>query len=132
MAKGKKTGGRNFVKGVVTNPLGAGAHDPVLRAIRRLSRSQISEIGTLLLDNNHDSLKAIIDDKNTSVLKLMIASVANRVIAKGDHGALATILEQVAGKPKERIEHSGEVKLNHFTREQVREAAKLVLERPEE
>jgi hypothetical protein len=129
MARGKKTGGRNIQKGQVLNPRGGLAHDPVLKAIRRLSRSEIAEIGTLLLEKNYQALKAIIDDPTTSVLRLMVASVANRVIAKGDHAAFATLLEQIAGKPKERIEHSGELTMNHFTPQQVRRAAQLVLER---
>jgi hypothetical protein len=107
MAKGRKTGGRDFKPGVVTNPRGGGAHNPSLKAVRRLSQMQIAELGTMILEGNIDSLKAVEKDPAASVLKVMIASVSIKAINKGDHSALAAILDRIVGKPKQVVEMSG-------------------------
>lgn len=118
-------------KGQSGNPKGAALHDPLIKAIRRLSRAQIAEMGTLVLECNWEKIQEIAKDPNTPALKMMMASVVGKAIAKGDAHAMAIVLEQIVGKVKEKVEHSGSVDLTHFTPDQIKRAARLVLEADE-
>lgn len=75
--------------------------------IRRLSREQITEIGTIVLEGKLEDLERIANDPNSSVLKVMIVACVQKAVSKGDTTALATILEQIAGRMKQTIEHGG-------------------------
>lgn len=107
MAIGKKTGGRNFAKGQVSNPKGAGAVSPQVRAIRKITLEHIEEVADLILDGNLEKLKALASSPETSVLKVWIAKAAATGIQKGDLHSLDAILNRVLGKPKERHEVTG-------------------------
>lgn len=100
-------------KGEVRNPLGI--NNPVQTKMRALSMPDIAEIGTLILDQNVADLQAIVDDargpdktgnpdSKHSALKVWMATIAMRGIAKGDHYALDTILNRVVGRVATRIE----------------------------
>lgn len=107
MARGKKTGGKNFQKGHVANPKGGGALSPEVRAIRKITLEHIEEVADLILDNNLEKLKALASNPETSVLKVWIAKAAATGIQKGDLHSLDAILNRVLGKPKERHEVTG-------------------------
>ncbi len=108
MAKGKKTGGKNFALGNCANPKGQGAVSPAVKAIRKITLQHIEEVADIILDGNIEKLKAMAADPNTSVLKVWIAKAAATGIQKGDLHSLDTILNRVLGKPKEKIEHTGD------------------------
>lgn len=116
MAKGKKTGGKDWVKGQVANPRGGGAHDPDKKIIRRLTQVQVAEVGSLILDGNLDELRRIIGDPKEGVppaadaspLKIWFATVALKGISKGDMHSLSIFLDRVVGKVKDKIELSGQ------------------------
>lgn len=74
-----------------------------------MTNQEIAEVGTLILSADLDKLRAISQDKSASVLKVWIASVAVKAISRGDAPALSIILDRIAGKPKEFVEHSGKV-----------------------
>lgn len=103
----KKTIGRPFEKGNCANPLGAKAHDAALRTVRKLTKLELSEMGTLILDGNLDDLKKVTEDKKSSVLKVWIATVAMKAISKGDMHSLNQLLDRIVGKVREHVEHSG-------------------------
>lgn len=107
MAKGKKTGGRNFAKGQVSNPLGGAALSPQVRAIRKITLDHIEEVADLILDGNLQKLKDLAGNPDTSVLKVWLAKAAAEGIRKGDLHSLESILNRVLGKPKERHEVTG-------------------------
>lgn len=103
MAKGRKTGGRNFKPGNNENPLGGAAHCPELKRLRRATREEIAEIGTMIVDCNRAKLIAIRDDPNSTVLKVWMASIAIRGINKGDPYAMDALLNRTVGKVKEEV-----------------------------
>jgi len=59
-----------------------------------------------------------------------LASVLIKIINNGDAHSLAIILDQVAGKPKERREHNLNIGVQEFTPEQLRRMAIEVIENP--
>lgn len=107
MARGKKTGGRDFQKGGVSNPKGGGALSPQQRAIRKITLEHIEDVADIILDGNIQKLSELAKDPATSVLKVWIAKAAAEGIRKGDLRALEAILDRVLGKPKEKHEITG-------------------------
>lgn len=117
MAKGIKTGGRDFKPGGVGNPLGGGAHNPELNRVRRMTKEEVSEVGALILSKDLEALQEIVasasnknanyDPKKYSVLKIWFASIAVKAIQKGDPLALNAILNRIVGKVPEEIKHTG-------------------------
>lgn len=102
-----------FKKGQSGNPLGGKLHNPELRAIKRLSRAEVAEIGTLIVSKNVTKLQAIVKDslKNPdskhSALKAWMARIAIRGMAKGDAHAMDVLLNRLIGKVKDEIELTG-------------------------
>ncbi len=93
-----------FKKGKSGNPLGGKLHNPVRRAIKKLTQDQISEIGSFILSNNKEKLNEIVQDKDASILKVWICSIAGNAIKKGDASALNTLLDRIVGKVTDKIE----------------------------
>lgn len=105
MAKGKKTGGRNWKKGVSANPLGARAHNQEVKKIRRLTNDQIAEVGSVILENDPDTLKKLIKKtKGQTTLQWWIANTAYWAGKRGDGYMLNTLLDRISGKIKETKE----------------------------
>lgn len=95
-----------FKKGQSGNPSGGRAHNPELRAIKKLTAQEVAEVGALLVKGNLEGLKAVASDPNASALQMMIASVAVRTIQKGDMQALDVLLNRLIGKVKDHVEVS--------------------------
>lgn len=119
-------------KGESGNPEGGRLHDPLMRQIRRMTREDIIEVGTLLLEENFAELQRIVSDPNTKALKMMLASVAGRAITNGDAKAMSLLLEQIVGKPKQYVTFGGGVGVVHYTPQQIKEMCQLGLEGIEE
>jgi|SRR5579859_3291368 len=96
-----------FKKGQSGNPLGGKLHDPEIRAIKKLTKEQLKEVGSLLLNYKLKELKALARSKEATIMQQMIASLAFRIIVKGDPVAFDKLLDRLIGKVKEEIEHSG-------------------------
>ena len=101
---------RPWKKGQSGNPLGGQLHDAEIRAIKKLTKEELKELGAIVLKNNLDELMKIQDDPNASVLKVLVASVCVKAIKKGDMYSLDVLLNRLIGKVKEEIEHSGDVR----------------------
>ncbi len=102
-------------KGEVRNPLGAGAQHPEIRALRNLTKDEMAEVGSLIVKGDLAEIRQIIEDSKPgsnsktkhSTLKVMLASVAIRVINRGDMHALDILLNRLIGRPIETIDHQG-------------------------
>lgn len=123
--KGKPRG-RPFPPGNNANPIGAAAHDPVLRAVRRMSRAEVAEMGTALLDMTRADFEKLAKDKDAPMLKVMLAGQALNA-SKGNSSSFDKLLDRVIGKTKDRIEVSGAVgtktKYDTLSTEQLAELA---------
>ena len=104
MPKGIPPKEHQFKKGEVRNPLGAGAHNKELKAIKKLTQKELAEVATLILRNNVEELKAVGTDPDSSVLKVWICSVAAAAIKRGDALALNVLLDRIVGKVKDVVE----------------------------
>lgn len=114
--------GKRFKKGVVTNPKGAGAHNPDVKAIRRLTQADVADIGSLILEGNVEKLKEVQIDPTTTVLRVWICSVAIKAINRGDAQALNALLDRIVGKAKDVLEFTGNVQSDvKVTKEKVKD-----------
>lgn len=106
----KRTNG--FKPGNKANPLGSGAHNPVVKAIRQMTNADLATLGALLLEGDIDALRAIKERPGGhSVWKAMIASAAVTAFDRGDMGAMSALMDRIVGKVKEQTEVNQEVKI---------------------
>lgn len=122
-----KNGGRRFKKGEVHNPRGAGAHNKELKRIRQLSQEEVAQVGSFILGNNLEALKAVRADPTSSVFKVWVCSVAITAINKGDAQALNVLLDRIVGKVKEVSIVKMDAMVTAATQEQVDAAAKKAI-----
>lgn len=116
MARGKKTGGKDFAVGNNANPIGGGAQDPNKRALRRMTQAQVAEVAATILSGTPEDLMRIVGDKDKGIppdptatpLKIWFARVALKGIGKGDMSSLDVLLNRTIGRVKEKIELTGE------------------------
>jgi hypothetical protein len=95
-----------FKKGETGNKIGANAHSPEIKAIKKMTMKEIEEIGTMLLNENVEQLKIIMMDKDSPAIRTMIAAVVLKAISRGDAKAMNTILDRIVGKIKQHVEIS--------------------------
>lgn len=109
MAKGYKSGGRDFKKGVVTNPNGRPRLPDDVKAARALTRNDLDRYLTKFLSMSKDELKQAQSNPNANMLELLIGSVVTHAVNKGDQSRLGFLLERLSsiGKVREQVEHSG-------------------------
>ena len=98
--------GRRFEPGNNANPRGAAAHDPIKRALRKLTGRQLEEVISHTLLINTDQLKKEVDN-DPSVIRTIIASSLLSGIKKGDLSPLKVLIEMIHGRPKQRMELAG-------------------------
>ena len=104
MANPNPKPGKVFVKGQVANPLGAGAHNKDVKAIKSLTREQLAEIGSHIVMGNVEKLREIIRDQESSALKVLICSAIIKGIQSGNFMVMDAILNRVVGKVKDELE----------------------------
>lgn len=107
VGKGKPPKHTQFKEGQSGNPEGGRRHDPVQRALKKLTNAQLLEIANLIVQGNAGQLKAIAKNPNATVVNAMVASVAGRIIAKGDMYALDVLLNRLIGKVRDTVELTG-------------------------
>lgn len=121
----KRIVGRPIQKGQVLNPRGAGAHDPGLKAARKLSREQVAELGSLLLDKSYEELELMAaDKKNKGTIYFILRQMMSA--GKGSGKAFDRIFDRIVGKVQDDIKVSADVDVK-ISGEQVAAMAKAAL-----
>ena|SRR5665213_438697 len=87
-----------FQKGKSGNPEGGRAHNPAIKALRKLTVESYREIIELILSNNVAAVKAIAEDPNTTALQVGIAVAFLKAIKNGDYTVIERIAERIVGK----------------------------------
>lgn len=106
--KGKKTGGRDFVKG---NKNTAGPGRPGLsteeKALKKLTSSQFIQLVCKYFYMTRSELRATVSDDSISVLDWYIRNCIAKGIDRGDYGQLDSMLNRIIGKVKDKLEIDG-------------------------
>lgn len=97
MARGKKTGGKNFEPG---NKVGKG-RPPIpedIKQARKLNQNEFERVANKFLYLTRDELKAALAQPTTTTIELMLGSIIAQAVQKGDHMRLEFMLNRLIGK----------------------------------
>jgi hypothetical protein len=75
--------------------------------------SEVNDCITVMLSMTKDELAEMIKLPELTALEVIVGSAIVRASAKGDVSILETLISRPFGRPKEKIEQSGNVTLNH-------------------
>lgn len=103
MAKGKKTGGRNFVKGQSGNPDGRMHLPPEIAAARRINTAQYVSIINDLSGMSVEELVVIAADEKENILRACVAAAMLYTRQNGDPARLDKLMDRAIGKVAERV-----------------------------
>lgn len=90
-------------KGQSGNPAGRMPDSPELKKLKALTKSELTEVGNLIVKGDYVALKKMAKDDRATVLQRMLASVAQSVIYDGDMHKLDILLNRLVGKVKEEV-----------------------------
>ena len=98
--------GKRIQKGQVLNPKGAGAHNPLVREIKKMTKDSVAEMLQVILHSNPDD---ITDYKPKTLLEDWIMRGILTAKRKGDLAPLNALLDRVIGKVKDNVAVEGDV-----------------------
>jgi hypothetical protein len=104
MAKGKKTGGRDFKPGQSGNPKGGPGLPKDLREARKLGQLELERAVNRLIYLSRSELRAVIENPDTPMFDITIASIIAQAAQKGDQQRLEFVLNRIIGRVKDQIE----------------------------
>lgn len=102
MAKGKKTGGRDFIPG--DERAGRPKKPEELRRLEKLTKSEVIAKLAQFLKMNVDELQVILEDKALPVIDHWVGRVALMGIKNGDHQRLNFLFDRLIGKVSDKLE----------------------------
>jgi len=112
MAKGKKTGGRNFVKGSSGNLKGRKPLSEEAKQYQRLTREEFIKRVNNYLHMSKEQIRQGIANEKTEVLDLFIRNSLIKGIEKGDYYMLDKMLERIIGKVTVNMDLTGNLEAN--------------------
>lgn len=87
-----------FKKGQSGNPEGGRAHNPALKALRKLTVESYREIIELVLTGNVAAIKKIAENPASTGLQVGISVAFLKAIKSGDYNVIERIAERIVGK----------------------------------
>lgn len=110
--KGVKTGGRDFKKGVVTNPKGRPPLPPEINAARKLTKLEVEAALTAFIDMDYQQLVDFFEAKKGTVFQIMVAGILYYAIKTGDQTRFNFFLDRLIGKVTENMNLSGNLNMS--------------------
>jgi hypothetical protein len=89
------------------NPLGGQLHDPVKKALKRLTVGEFQDVIHLALTSDLAGLQAVAKDPKSSALKVGVATSLAKAIQKGDWATLESISARIVGRVAAKVELTG-------------------------
>lgn len=102
MAKGFKTGGRDFEKGVKNH--GRTRLPPELLRLKKISKEEIKKRLNLLLNMNKSEFKLYMEKPDIAVFDLLFGAIIKKTVETGDHTKLQWVFEFIYGKEVDIVE----------------------------
>lgn len=119
MPKGKKFGGRDWVKGQSGNPAGKPPLPEDIKAARKLTAAEFERAVNQYLFQDRNAVAQAAANPQTPILELLITSIIHKAVSQGDEKRLAFLLDRILGKVANRIE------IDPVTLKKVEEAEQL-------
>jgi hypothetical protein len=109
MAKGQKTGGKDFKPGESGNPNGRPTIPEDIKQARKLNRTELERILNEFCSLSLVDLKARVESKTANVLEVLIGKILAEGIRKGDERRLDFILSRIPsiGPMRQKISLDG-------------------------
>ena len=104
IAKGKKTGGKNFKPGVSGNPAGSLPLPEDIKKARKLNQKELERSVNKFLYMNAAEIKESAADKECSMFDRIVGSIITAAVEKSDHTRLEFILNRMIGKVQDKLE----------------------------
>ena len=104
MAKGKKTGGRDWQPGVSPNPSGRTPTPQALKDAKRLNKTNFEEIINKYLWAPLADLEAAVEDKQLATIESWMVAIMLKGRTTGDWGGYEWIAQRLLGKVKDQLE----------------------------
>lgn len=98
MTRGRKTGGKNWVKGQSGNPKGNPGLPGDCREAKKLTADKYIKIVNKMIHGTKADVQAVINDPFSSALELLIAGILAKAITQQDVQRATFILERLIGK----------------------------------
>lgn len=105
MAKGKKTGGKNFEPGWAGGP-GRPALPADLKEARALTRVDFERLINKFLFMGKSELEKVKASNESTAIELLISSIVLKAANDGDHLRTDFLLNRLIGKVQEKLEVS--------------------------
>ncbi len=118
MAKGRKTGGRNYTPGTSGNPGGLSKLPKDIREIKQLTEREFTLLMVKYMDTPVKKLKLHYQAMELPGKDLMIISVIYMAVKFGDYKRVEFLLNRLIGKVKDQVDHTV-----NLTQTQTHEAA---------
>ena len=132
MAKGKKTGGRDFKPGESGNPKGAQAIPTDLKQARQLTRLELERVLNRYIHMTKAEIVKAAQNPDTPAIELMVASLISRATNEGDHKRISFLLDRLVGTVAQTVRVSGDdggpIRVSVFSEDQLQGIAKAYLE----
>ena len=106
MARGKKTGGRDFQVGEVANPSGRTPLPHALKEAKRFNKTTLEEIVNKYLWIPLDELIAASKDEKLVTVESWMVAIIAKGRTTGEWSGFEWIAQRLVGKVKEQIEHT--------------------------
>jgi hypothetical protein len=110
MAKGFKTGGRDFQKGKPGGP-GRPPHPPDFKQLKELTRTELEYILNKFMFHTKEEIEAIMKEKTTTAIEAMVGAIILKAVDHGDQIRLNFVLDRLIGKVKDVIDVNGKITL---------------------
>ena len=104
MARGKKTGGKNWQPGQSGNPKGYKGFPKDLKEARKLNQAELERLVNKYLYFSQEEMDAHVSQPDTPMIEHMVASIISLASTKGDQLRLDFILNRLIGKVKDQVE----------------------------
>ena len=104
MAKGKKTGGRDFKPGQSGNPLGPPVLPPEVKEARKLTRIEFERIASQYMQMTKEEITKKLQDPKSTTLELIVMTIIHKAVKDGDQHRLDFLLNRLIGKVKDEVD----------------------------
>lgn len=89
--------------GQTGNPEGARRHNPISKALKKLTIDTYREVIEIALTGNLARLEEIVKDENSSAIQVGIATALGKAIKAGDYDVVERLAERIVGKIPDEV-----------------------------
>jgi len=108
MAKGKKTGGRDWKPGESGNPSGRPPLPEHLKGVKKMNKHQFESILNKYIHLSLNELIELLKGGDLPAIEAMVVKVLTEAVRKGDEKRLNFVLDRLIGKVQENFKVEGD------------------------